>query len=37
MDGESVETIWKQIGSLLDQFTPKKYVNYLVNAGYASS
>jgi hypothetical protein len=27
----------KQIGSLLDPFTPQECANYLVNAGYAST
>jgi transposase len=36
-DPRTVEDTWKQIGSLLDQFTPKECANYLVNAGYAST
>jgi transposase len=35
-DPRTIEATWKQIGSLLDQFTPKECANYLVNAGYAS-
>jgi transposase len=36
-DPRTIEATWKQIGSLLDQFTPKECANYLVNAGYAST
>ena len=36
-DPRTIETTWKQIGSLLDQFTPKECCNYLVNSGYAST
>jgi transposase len=30
------ETLWRKIGSLLDQFTPQECENYLSNAGYGS-
>jgi transposase len=36
-DPRTVEDTWKQIGSLLDLFTPQECANYLVNAGYAST
>ena len=36
-DPRTIEATWKQIGSLLDQFTPKECANYLVNSGYAST
>ena len=32
----SVETTWRQIGSLLDAFPPYECANYLRNSGYAS-
>jgi transposase len=32
----TIEATWKRIGELLDQFTPRECINYLVNAGYAS-
>src|SRR5690349_11954608 len=33
----TIETTWKRIGQLLDQFTPAECANYLANAGYAST
>ena len=33
----TVEATWRQIGALLDRFTPAECANYLVNAGYASA
>jgi transposase len=36
-DPRTVETTWKQIGALLDQFTPQECANYLANSGYAST
>ena len=36
-DARSIEATWKQIGALLDRFTPEECTNYLVNAGYASA
>ena len=36
-DPRTIETTWRQIGSLLDRFTPHECANYLVNAGYASA
>lgn len=33
----TVETTWRQIGALLDHFTPAECANYLKNAGYASA
>jgi len=36
-DARSIEATWKQIGVLLDRFTPEECANYLVNAGYASA
>jgi transposase len=36
-DPRTVETTWRQIGTLLDRFTPQECANYLVNAGYASA
>jgi len=35
-DPRTIEATWKQIGTLLDRFTPQECANYLVNAGYAS-
>lgn len=32
-----VEATWRQIGALLDRFTPAECANYLANAGYASA
>ena len=31
-----VETVWRSIGRLLDQFSPTECQNYLTNSGYAS-
>ena len=36
-DPRTSEDTWKQIGNLLDHFTPQECANYLVNAGYAST
>jgi len=36
-DARSIDATWKQIGALLDRFTPEECANYLVNAGYASA
>ena len=36
-DPRTIEATWKQIGSLLDHFTPQECANYLVNSGYAST
>ncbi len=36
-DPRTIETTWRQIGALLDRFTPQECANYLVNAGYASA
>jgi transposase len=36
-DPRTIETTWKQIGALLDSFTPQECANYLVNSGYASA
>jgi len=33
----TVETTWRRIGQLLDQFTPDEHANYLVNSGYTPS
>nr|WP_255348012.1 IS630 family transposase [Puniceibacterium sp. IMCC21224] len=30
------ETLWRTVGSVLDQFTPAECANYFENAGYAS-
>jgi len=32
----TIETTWREIGALLDNFTPKECANYLANSGYAS-
>ena len=32
----SKETLWRRIGTLLDQFTPQECENYLRNSGYGS-
>ena len=32
----TIEATWRQIGQLLDRFTPTECANYLANAGYAS-
>jgi transposase len=34
-DPRSVEATWRQIGSLLDAFTPHECANYIRNSGYA--
>jgi transposase len=36
-DARSIEATWRQIGALLDNFTPEECANYLTNAGYASA
>jgi transposase len=36
-DPRTVETTWRNIGDLLDRFTPQECANYLTNAGYAST
>ena len=36
-DARSIEATWKQIGVLLDRFTPEECANYLVNSGYGST
>jgi transposase len=36
-DPRTTEATWRQIGTLLDCFTPEECANYLVNAGYASA
>jgi transposase len=33
----SKETVWRRIGTLLDQFTPQECKNYLKNSGYGST
>ncbi|MEO5326598.1 IS630 family transposase [Mesorhizobium sp. CC13] len=33
----TVETTWRRIGTLLDNFTPTECANYIRNAGYASN
>ena len=33
----STETVWRRIGTLLDQFTPQECENYLRNSGYGST
>jgi transposase len=32
----SVETVWRRIGTLLEEFPPDECANYLTNSGYAS-
>jgi transposase len=32
----SKEDVWRRVGSLLDQFSPKECENYLRNSGYGS-
>jgi transposase len=32
----SVETVWRRIGTLLEEFPPDECANYLSNSGYAS-
>ena len=36
-DARTIDDTWRQIGALLDLFTPAECANYLTNAGYASS
>jgi transposase len=36
-DPRTIDSTWRQIGTLLDRFTPEECANYLVNAGYASA
>ena len=36
-DPRTIDNTWRQIGSLLDRFTPEECANYLTNAGYAST
>ena len=36
LDPRTIETTWRGIGALLDNFKPEECANYLVNAGYAS-
>ncbi|MGD9617872.1 MAG: IS630 family transposase, partial [Alphaproteobacteria bacterium] len=36
-DPRTTEDTWRQIGSLLDHFSAQECVNYLANAGYAST
>jgi transposase len=36
-DPRTIEATWRQIGALLDHFTPQECANYLSNAGYASA
>jgi transposase len=36
-DARSIEATWRQIGALLDRFTPQECANYFTNAGYASA
>lgn len=36
-DERSIEATWRQIGSLLNCFSPDECGNYLVNSGYAST
>jgi transposase len=33
----TVEATWRQIGALLDDFSPEECQRYLVNAGYGST
>lgn len=33
----TMEATWRRIAKLLDRFTPQECLNYLVNAGYAST
>ncbi len=33
----TIETTWKRIGTILDQFDPQECANYIANAGYASN
>jgi len=36
-DARTIEATWRQIGALLDRFTPQECANYLTNGGYASA
>jgi transposase len=36
-DPRTIENTWRQIGTLLECFTPHECANYLTNAGYASA
>jgi transposase len=36
-DPRTIEATWRNIGDLLDRFTPQECANYLANAGYAST
>lgn len=36
-DERTVEATWRQIGQLLDRFTPQECANYIRNSGYASA
>jgi hypothetical protein len=36
-DPRTVEATWRNIGELLDRFTPQECANYLTNPGYAST
>jgi transposase len=36
-DPRTIDSTWRQIGTLLDRFTPEECANYFVNAGYASA
>jgi len=36
-DARTIEATWRQIGALLDRFTPQECANYFTNAGYASA
>jgi transposase len=36
-DPRTIETTWRNIGDLLDRFTPRECANYLAKAGYAST
>jgi transposase len=36
-DPRTIDSTWRQIGMLLDRFTPEECANYFVNAGYASA
>ena len=36
-DTRTIEATWREIGKLLDAFTPKECANYIANSGYAST
>src|SRR5271170_7409742 len=36
-DPRTIEATWRNIGDLLDRFSPRECANYLANAGYASA